>query len=311
MVEKGVEYVVMEVSSHSLALKRVKHLKFLRAVYTNLTQDHLDFHKSMEDYKNTKAKLFKNLTANGVSIVNLDDPHGEFFSTLSKNVITYGLKRGNIKGKVLYNGISGLRLEIEGEFISSNLVGEYNAYNILAAYATTRSLGLNKESIKNALAESIRVRGRLDSVPNKKGIGIYIDYAHTPDALKNAIVTVRNITDKRVITVFGCGGDRDKKKRPLMGSIAKKLSDLVFVTSDNPRTEDPLKIIEEIVKGINLDNVRVIENRKEAIYEAIKEARKGDVVLIAGKGHESYQIIGEKKYHFDDYEVAKEAADGI
>ena len=321
MVDSGVNAVVMEVSSHALSQDRVAGLIFDAGVFTNLTQDHLDYHGTMEAYFEAKARLFTDFIDEGrAAVINMDDPKGEDLSKRAVGrVIGYsGTGKGgvNIYPKEMALGVDGIKgtfMTPSGEVkVKSSLVGEFNLYNILAAVGAGVGLGLPVEAIEKGITALKNVPGRLERVDAGQPFTILVDYAHTPDALERVLSTIRHLTDKRIITVFGCGGDRDKGKRPIMGKIAAEYSDVVIVTSDNPRTEDPLKIIEDIKAGITGGSgqgsgIRVIPERREAIREAIREANEGDVVLLAGKGHEDYQIIGKEKIHFDDREEAAKA----
>jgi len=319
MVESSVKAAVMEVSSHALSQERVGGCLFDVAVFTNLTQDHLDYHITMERYFEAKARLFTDFIDEGkTAVINMDDPKGEDLSKRALGrVIGYGIKgRGietNIYPKDIKLGVEGIEGTLatpSGEIkIKSSLIGEFNLYNIMAAAGAGVGLGLPVDVIERGITALKNVPGRLERVDAGQPFTILVDYAHTPDALERVLSTIRGLTDKRIITLFGCGGDRDRGKRPIMGRIAAEYSDIVIVTSDNPRTEEPLKIIEDITSGVSgqWSGIRVIPDRREAITEAIKEAREGDVVLLAGKGHEDYQIIGREKIHFDDREEAIKA----
>lgn len=311
----GINKIVMEVSSHSLAQHRVDAICFEAGIFTNLTQDHLDFHKDMESYFLSKRRLFEMISEKreGFMVVNVDDNYGrrliEEFSHF--NVITYGIKNpAMIMAKDIEISPSGLsfNLTVEGRIfkVYSKLLGEINVYNILSAMGYVYGKGLPLDLAIDAVYNFQPVRGRLERVDLGQPFHVLIDYAHTPDALERVIRVSRNL-GKRLIVVFGCGGDRDRSKRPIMGNIATTLSDVVIITSDNPRSEDPRKIIEDILKGVGRDNYVVKEDRREAIYYAIDIAEPGDIVLIAGKGHETYQIFRDKTVHFDDREVATEA----
>lgn len=307
----------MEVSSHALQQKRVATLAFDRMVFTNLSPEHLDFHADMEDYFQAKAILFKDLAdfarSRGKSpygIINQADEYGlrliqELRSSQGQSI---GIQefRGDEGLSVSLSGISG---QIDGISVHSPLTGQFNGANISAAVRLGQSLDLTPEAISQGILQLKGVPGRLERVSHPLGIHVWVDYAHKPDALEKVLKTLHSIRDKqKLITVFGCGGDRDRKKRPVMGKIAVKWSDAVFVTSDNPRTESPMAIIDEILEEIRSDRkVKVQPDRKKAIFEAIQLANLGDLVLIAGKGHEDYQIIGSSKIHFDDREVALEA----
>lgn len=319
MVDSGVKSVVMEVSSHALDQERVGGCIFDVGVFTNLTQDHLDYHLTMDKYFEAKARLFTDFIDEGrVAVINMDDPKGEELSKRAVGrVIGYGVKgKGRGRGretnmypkdiKLGVEGIEGTLATPSGDIrIKSSLVGEFNLYNILAAIGAGVGLALPVEAIEKGISDLKNVPGRLERVDAGQPFTILVDYAHTPDALERVLSTIRGLTDKRIIMVFGCGGDRDKGKRPIMGKIAAEYSDVVIVTSDNPRTEEPMRIIEDIKAGTT--GVRVIPDRREAIREAIREANEGDVVLLAGKGHEDYQIIGKEKIHFDDREEAAKA----
>lgn len=310
MVESKVTHCVMEVSSHSLSLSRVYGIEFSVGIFTNLTQDHLDFHKTFENYYNSKLILFRNSI---VSVVNSEDEYGQrILKDISTPSITYGLNNlcdvsaSNINMRS--NGIEfDMNYNNENIAINLNLPGRYNIYNALGSAAACLNEGVSLLDVKKAL-NKVFVPGRLEIVSKDYNLGfeIIIDYAHSPDGLENILKTAKEFTKGRLISVFGCGGDRDKTKRPIMGSIASELSDITIITSDNPRTEEPLSIIQDIIKGINKNNYEILENRKEAIKKAIKIARKDDVIVIAGKGHEDYQEINDKKIHFDEREVIGE-----
>jgi UDP-N-acetylmuramoyl-L-alanyl-D-glutamate--2,6-diaminopimelate ligase len=329
MVWQGVGACVIEVSSHALALRRADYLRFSAAVFTNLTRDHLDFHSDMEDYFAAKRRLFDLLPPDGVGVVNLDDPRGPSLTTRAARVVTYAITvAADVQPGPLSLSLEGLRFEIRTPCgpirIRSRLVGRPNVYNILAAVATAVALDLPLNAIENGVAALTDVPGRFQLVSGPGDeVRVVVDYAHTDDALKNLLETARPLASGRVITVFGCGGDRDRTKRPLMGAVAARLSDLVILTSDNPRSEDPEKIIEEIKRGMVLPAdraprgqptpestpYRTITDRKTAIESAIQDARAGDLVLIAGKGHEKYQVIGQRVLPFDDVEIARGALD--
>jgi UDP-N-acetylmuramoyl-L-alanyl-D-glutamate--2,6-diaminopimelate ligase len=316
MADERCRVVAMEVSSHSLDRKRLLGLRFRGAVFTNLTRDHLDYHGTMENYFAAKKRLFDAVAPGGASVVNVDDPWGgklrSELSRLERRVLTYGMNRGaDFSGEVLAHTLEGTRLvlcEARGnrQEIRSALIGLHNVYNILAAFAAGRHFGLASEQVAAGIEALRSVPGRLERVDCGQPFGVFVDYAHTGDALLKLVEAVRPVTPKRMILVFGCGGDRDRGKRPVMGSIAAEHSDLPILTSDNPRTEDPLKIIEEVEKGMiglrDRSEYRVIPDRREAIDKAVAAAQPGDVVLVAGKGHEDYQILGEKRIHFDDRE---------
>ena len=311
MVDKNCEYCVMEVSSHSLALDRVYGIEFEVGIFTNLTRDHLDFHKTFENYYQAKAILFKR---SRVSVINIDDSYGKRLSQEIKEskILTYSITNdGDFIAEDEKFGSTNigykLKYDNKKEDVLVNLPGEFNIYNSLGAIAGSLSLNIDIEAIKEGMKDVV-VLGRCEMVGKKYNLPytIILDYAHTPDGLDNILKTARGFTKNRLISVFGCGGDRDKVKRPQMGKIGADLSDIAIVTSDNPRTEEPKSIIEDIVKGIDKDNYVIIENRKDAIKKAIEMAKSGDVVVIAGKGHEDYQILKTGKIHFDEREVVDE-----
>lgn len=322
-VAAGCQAAVMEVSSHAIELHRADALRFAVAVFTNLTRDHLDFHRTMENYFAAKEKLFSGALGSqpGVSVINVDDEYGRrLFRTAKGDRISYGFGNRTDVGtedfRLSAQGLAFTASTPKGSVdIVSALVGRFHVYNILAAVASGLALEASLEDIARGVAECRTVSGRFEQVTlNGSGaavpFAVFVDYAHTDDALKNVLHTAREVAGGgRVITVFGCGGDRDRTKRAPMGEIAGTLSDVAIVTSDNPRTEDPEAIIADIEAGLasNARSHVKLTDRREAIFHAIDEAREGDVVLIAGKGHETYQILGEQKIHFDDHEVAREA----
>lgn len=313
MLKSGCEYCAMEVSSHSLMLHRVDATEFKIGIFTNLTPDHLDFHKTLEEYRKAKELLFHKTTQ--ANIINIDDLGGQLIvkdiKGLNTPLYTYGIdNNADFMAKDIKINASGTSYRLitptYEEEIFIPVPGRFTVYNTLAVIASCYLLGMSIEVIKEGLAKTKGVPGRFETVQNNKDIHVIIDYAHTPDALENVITTARGFATKRVITVFGCGGDRDNSKRPMMGAIADKLSDIAILTSDNPRTEDPHQIIEHVLNGMSSTNYEVIIDRKEAIKRAIEIAEKDDIVLIAGKGHETYQILGTEKIHFDDKETALE-----
>ena len=325
MVNAGADSAVLEVSSHALAMDRVKGCEFDIVVFTNLTQDHLDFHHDMEDYFKAKSRLFqeyvapKNKQSPKQAIVNVDDEWGkQIFRQCSVPVWSYGIRnQADFRATNLslsINGTTFTALTPVGPMaISSSLVGEYNVYNLLAAISIGVACGLPPEAIQRGIQNFRSVPGRFELIHEGQEFIVVVDYAHTEDALARLLTTARAFKKGRILTVFGCGGDRDRGKRPKMGQVAAKDSDLVFVTSDNPRTEHPLAIIHDIELGmlglpeLQRQAYRLIPERREAIHAAIQEAKPQDMVLIVGKGHEDYQIIGAEKVHFDDREVAREA----
>jgi UDP-N-acetylmuramoyl-L-alanyl-D-glutamate--2,6-diaminopimelate ligase len=325
MVADGCGACVMEVSSHALALRRADELRFAAGIFTNLTRDHLDFHGDMEAYFAAKRRLFEILPDGAVGVINLDDRRGADLVATARRPVTYAIDGpADVRPGPLTFSLEGLSFEVRtprGTFhVRSPLVGRPNAYNILAASAAAMALDVPFSAIEAGIGNLENVPGRFQVVSDRgDDVRVVVDYAHTDDALKNLLETARPLAAGRLVTVFGCGGDRDRTKRPLMGAVAARLSDLVIVTSDNPRSEDPEKIIEEIRRGIVIPADRIapkgqkgtpslaIVDRREAIEKAIREARPGDLVLIAGKGHEKYQVIGDRTLPFDDVEVARAA----
>lgn len=310
MNAEGVDYCIMEVSSHSLSLDRVYGVEFSEAIFTNLTQDHLDFHKTFENYYEAKLKLFSSAKN---SIINIDDQYGKrVYDDVNNNKITYSIeKAADVKAENINIHSRGASFNLvykdNSVKVNLNLPGRYNIYNALGSAAACLNEGISLEYIKAGL-EKVTVPGRCEIVTkgNDLGFDVIVDYAHTPDGLENILKTAREFTEGRLISVFGCGGDRDKTKRPIMGRIGSDLSDIAVVTSDNPRTEEPAAIIEDIVKGIEKDNFVVVLNRAEAIKKAMCLAEKNDVIVIAGKGHEDYQILKDKVIHFDEREIIRD-----
>ena len=329
MLAQGCGACVMEVSSHALALKRADYLRFTAAVFTNLTRDHLDFHRNMEEYFAAKRRLFELLPDDGVAVVNVDDLRGADLVRTARRAVTYGMaSSADVSLGRADSSLAGLDLDVRtprGALrLRSRLVGRANTYNILAAVATAGALDLPFDAIERGIADLTTVPGRFELVSGPRDdVKVVVDYAHTDDALKNLLETARPLAGGRIITVFGCGGDRDQTKRPLMGAVAVRLSDVVIVTSDNPRSENPVQIIEQIRRGIDsraepgapprgrtaARSVRCLSvvDRAEAIERAVKEAAEGDLVLIAGKGHEKYQVVGDRALPFDDVAVARGA----
>lgn len=316
MTDGNVQICVMEVSSHSLALHRVDYTKFETGVFTNLTEDHLDFHPSMEDYYQSKKQLF--LMAHD-NVINNDDPYGKrLLDELNKegiSTISYGIDGFcDLRATNIQLNTMGVLFRVEGSEMNHdirlNIPGKFSIYNALAAIGAARSIGIDPKIISEALGKVSGVPGRLERILEVQGFGVIVDYAHTPDALKNVLDTIRDFAEGRVITVFGCGGDRDMEKRPLMGEVAGRQSDFSIITSDNPRSEDPHTIISMIEEGVIKAEAdyRVIENRREAIREALLMSKPKDVVLIAGKGHETTQTVGHVTMHFDDRETVRELA---
>lgn len=327
MIAQGCGACVMEVSSHALVLRRADYLRFAAGVFTNLTRDHLDFHGDMEEYFSAKRRLFELLPAGAVGVANLDDPRGAEFAAAASRPVTYAIDApADVTPGPIAFSLDGLAFDVRTPrgtlHVRSRLVGRPNAYNILAAVATATALDLPFSAIEKGIRDLENVPGRFQVVSSPSDdVRVVVDYAHTDDAMKNLLETARPLASGRVITVFGCGGDRDRSKRPLMGAVAARLSDVVIVTSDNPRSENPDQIIEDIKRGIVLPADRIgpkgqgpkatpylaIVDRRAAIERAVREARPGDLVLVAGKGHEKYQVIGERTLPFDDVEVARGA----
>jgi UDP-N-acetylmuramoyl-L-alanyl-D-glutamate--2,6-diaminopimelate ligase len=320
MVDRGCGACAMEVSSHALSLARADSMTFAAGVFTNLTRDHLDFHADMEAYFQAKRRLFEMLPETAPSLINLDDPRGAALTEVGRRPVTYAITRqADIMPGPLSFSLEGLNFDVRTPrgtlHASSNLVGRPNVYNILAAVSAATALGLPFDAIERGVRKLEGVPGRFQLVSGTKDeVTVVVDYAHTDDALRNLLDTARPLARGRLITVFGCGGDRDRTKRPLMGAVAGRLSDLIVITSDNPRSEDPSRIIDEIQRGITPDTRRdsaqrilAIVDRQAAIAKAIELARPGDLVLVAGKGHEKYQVIGDRALPFDDVSVAREA----
>ena len=336
MADAGATHLIMEVSSHALDQGRTLDCPFKVAVFTNLSRDHLDYHQSMEAYFQAKSRLFTTLPEAGgadgpTAVINLDDPRGQALLAMTKaQALTYGFKKScHLRASSLQADRAGLRFRLQTpsgvRSIRSALLGDFNAYNIMAAAAAATALGVSLDAVVEGVEALHRVPGRLEPVKNSAGLAVVVDYAHTPDALLKALQALRSHVAGRIITVFGCGGDRDRGKRFDMGLIAGRGSDLVFITSDNPRNEDPSFIVEEAERGVieaGLEKMKWASHgrlkrgvyftevdRREAIRKAVRLARKEDLVLIAGKGHEDYQIIGGEKKHFSDQEEAAWAAE--
>ena len=309
MEREGCEYVFMEVSSHGLEEKRVTGLKFTGAIFTNLTHDHLDYHKNMENYFLAKRKLFKMLPAQAFALSNVDDEYGDrMLENIKAQKFLYGFNENkNFHGEIKKLNFDGLDLVFNGKNIKSKLLGKFNASNLLAVWSACKLLGFNMNKVNKILENIEPPKGRLDRLMSPSGVLVIVDYAHTPDALENVLLTIKEVKPEggRIISVFGCGGDRDPLKRSAMGKIGAGLSDIAIFTSDNPRSEDPDKIIDEMKVNLTPEESRKvisISDRRLAIKEAMKLAKKGDIVLCAGKGHEDYQEIKGEKTHFDDLE---------
>ena len=313
MADEGCKYAFMEVSSHSVAQKRIGGLKFAGGIFTNLTRDHLDYHKTVDNYLKAKKAFFDGLSKNAFALTNLDDKNGLVMTQNTKAKIqTYSLRSlSDFKGKVLEDGFEGMLLDINNIEVFVQFIGRFNAYNLLAVYGAACLLGKKPEDVLLALSTLLPVSGRFDSLRSSKGQTAIIDYAHTPDALVNVLETIHEVLNGKgkVITVVGAGGNRDKGKRPIMAQEAVKQSDKVIITSDNPRFEEPQDIINDMLAGLSKEDLKKvisIVDRKEAIRTACMLAQVNDVVLVAGKGHENYQEIKGIKYHFDDKEIIKD-----
>lgn len=316
MVEIGCDYCFMEVSSHAAHQHRIAGLKFAGAIFSNLTQDHLDYHKTFADYRDAKKMFFDGLGADAFALVNADDRNGLFMlQNCAASKHTYALqKMADFRAKVLESSFEGMQLEIDGVEVWTSFVGRFNAYNLLAVYSASVLLGFDKTEVLTVLSKLGSVDGRFQCLRSKSGKTAIVDYAHTPDAIENVLNTIKNVTDgnHQIITVTGAGGNRDKTKRPIMAAIATELSDKVILTSDNPRNERPEDIIADMKAGVQAayaQRVLCITDRTEAIRTACMLAQTGDVVLVAGKGHETYQEVNGVKHHFDDREVIKQIFD--
>jgi len=313
MVDAGVEFCFMEVSSHGIDQDRIQGLTFVGGVFTNLSHDHLDYHNTFAEYRNVKKRFFDALPKSAFALTNSDDKNGDFMlQNTAARKLTYGLKGySDFKAKILEAQFSGMLLIIDQQEVWTSLLGAFNAYNLLAVYAVAKELGLSSIESLSIISELGNVKGRFQTYATSNGATVIVDYAHTPDALTNVLSTIAEIRTKNetLTTVVGCGGNRDQAKRPLMAEVAAKLSDKVIFTADNPRDEDPENIIDEMEKGVRPEDYKKtlrISNRKSAIKAACMELQAGDVLLIAGKGHESYQEIKGERLPFDDYATVKE-----
>ncbi len=321
MVEAGCRYAFMEVSSHSIAQERIAGLHFAGAMFTNLTRDHIDYHKTFDNYRDTKKRLFDGLRKEAFAVTNADDKNGLVMTQNTRaKVFTYSTQSmADHRGKILEEGFDGMLLSIDGQEVFVPLVGRFNVSNLLCIYSAALCLGFEKTEVLRILSALKPVNGRFETIHSPKGWTAIIDYAHTPDAVENVISTINEILHNqtlkpsnsqtaKLITVVGCGGNRDKGKRPMMAQIAKRGSQQLILTSDNPRDEEPADILKDMTDGLTEDELRstlVIEDRAAAIQTACTLAQKGDVILVAGKGHEDYQIIKGVKHHFDDHEVVR------
>ena len=318
MVDEGVEYCFMEVSSHGIHQKRTEGLQFAGGVFTNLSHDHLDYHPTFSEYRDVKKSFFDNLPKTAFALSNSDDKNGSIMlQNTAARKLTYALKTySDYKAQILENQLSGLLLKINDNEVWVRLIGTFNAYNLLAIYGTAVELGLESLEVLRLLSELESVSGRFQFIVSKGNITAIVDYAHTPDALENVLKTINDIRTKneQLITVVGCGGDRDKTKRPIMADIASTLSDRIIITSDNPRTENPETIIAEMEQGVapqNFNKTVSISDRKQAIKAACQLAQANDIILIAGKGHETYQEINGVRHDFDDMKIVKEMLDQL
>lgn len=314
MVDEGCEYAFMECSSHAIHQHRIGGLDFVGGIFTNLTRDHLDYHKTFENYRNAKKMFFDGLSKNAFAITNADDKNGMIMVQNTKATVkTYSIKRmADFRARILECHFEGMYLEIDGKEVGVQFIGKFNVSNLLAVYGAAIMLGKKPEEILIAMSTLKSVNGRLEPIQSPEGFTAVVDYAHTPDALENVLNAIHDVLDGKgghVITVCGAGGHRDKGKRPLMAQEAVKQSDTVILTSDNPRDEEPQAIIDDMLAGLDTTQrkkVLTIVDRKEAIRTAAMMAKKGDVILVAGKGHENYQEINGVKHHFDDHEVIRE-----
>jgi UDP-N-acetylmuramoyl-L-alanyl-D-glutamate--2,6-diaminopimelate ligase len=313
MADEGCKYAFMEVSSHSIAQKRISGLRFAGGIFTNLTRDHLDYHKTVENYLKAKKKFFDDMPKQAFSLTNLDDKNGLVMLQNTKSkTYTYSLRSlADFKGKVLESHVEGMLLDINNHEVAVHFIGKFNASNLLAVFGAAVLLGKSEEDVLVALSTLYPVAGRLETIHSPNGITAVVDYAHTPDALVNVLASLQEVMNGKgqIITVVGAGGNRDKGKRPIMAKEAAKGSDKVIITSDNPRFEEPQDIINDMLAGLDakdMEKTLSIVDRKEAIRTACMLAQKGDVVLVAGKGHEDYQEIKGVKHHFDDREVLRE-----
>ncbi|MBN2356528.1 UDP-N-acetylmuramoyl-L-alanyl-D-glutamate--2,6-diaminopimelate ligase, partial [candidate division KSB1 bacterium] len=317
MADLNFDYCVMEASSHGIEFHRMQGCQFDVALFTNLTQDHLDFHKSMDHYLSAKLKLFKWLEPKHHAVINIDDPAAHHFIKATRaQRITYGIRQqADVMARDIDYAINRTRYRLTtpiGDIdIDTPLVGRFNVYNALAAVGVAVSQGLDLTTIKSGLERTIRVSGRFELVDKGQPFSVVVDYAHTPDGMENVLSLAKSLNPRQLITVFGCGGDRDKEKRPLMGGVASQYSDKIILTADNPRNEDPHQIIREIEAGCDGQKVTAIIDRREAIEKAIGMAKAGDIVMILGKGHELTQTLKERTIPFNDREEAEKALDTL
>jgi UDP-N-acetylmuramoyl-L-alanyl-D-glutamate--2,6-diaminopimelate ligase len=313
MIAAGCEYCFMEVSSHGVHQKRTEGLQFSGGAFTNLSHDHLDYHATFSEYRDVKKTFFDQLPKSAFALVNIDDKNGAvMLQNTQARKLSYALKSyADYRAQILENQLSGLLLKVNDQEVWVKLIGTFNAYNLLAIYGIAVELGIEKIEALRLLSELESVSGRFQFLVSKDKITAIVDYAHTPDALENVLKTIADIRTKneQLITIVGCGGDRDRTKRPIMARIATEMSDMVIITSDNPRTENPMAIIQEMEAGVEPQNFKKtvsIEDRKQAIKTACQMANTGDIILIAGKGHETYQEIMGVRHDFDDFKIVKE-----
>ena len=314
MADEGCQYAFMEVSSHAIAQKRISGLRFAGGIFTNLTRDHLDYHKTVENYIRAKKKFFDNMPKEAFSLVNLDDKNGMVMVQNTRSQVhTYSLRSlCDFKGRILESHFEGMLLDFNGQEVAVHFIGRFNAYNLLAVFGAAVLLGQKEQEVLIGLSTLYPVAGRFEAIRSPKGYTAIVDYAHTPDALTNVLTAIHGVLEGRgrVITVVGAGGNRDKGKRPMMAKEAARLSDRLIITSDNPRWEEPQDIIDDMLAGLNAadkEKTLSIADRREAIRTACMLAQKGDVILVAGKGHEDYQEIKGVKHHFDDKEEVRKA----
>ncbi len=316
MVDRALDSASVEISSHALDQKRLSGIKLDAVVFTNITQEHLDYHVTIENYLEAKLKVFDLLKPSGTGIINVDDARlREAIPRLKGiNILTFGIEnKADITAKDIKTTFHGTEIKLDaGHFgaakIRTSLIGRHNVYNILGVVGALRGSGISLEKIKEGVEKFESVPGRLEEVKSKAPFSIFVDYAHTPDALEKVLLSLKGVSRKKIICVFGCGGNRDRSKRPVMGGISARMCDMVFLTSDNPRGEDPMTILSEIEKGMPKGcNYSIISDRYKAILQAVRSAGEKDIILIAGKGHEDYQIIGAKRTFFDDREAARRA----
>ena len=310
MVDAGCSHAFMEVSSHAIAQERIAGLDFDGALFTNLTRDHIDYHKTFDNYRDTKKRLFDSLKKEAFAVTNKDDKNGLVMTQNTKaKVYSYSVRTmADFRAQILEEGFDGMLLQLDGQEVFVPLVGRFNVSNLLCIYGAAINLGFDKMEVLRVLSTLTPVNGRFEAIHSPKGWTAIIDYAHTPDAVDNVIQTINEIRKGKLITVVGCGGNRDKGKRPMMAQIAKHGSDQLILTSDNPRDEEPADILRDMAAGLTEDELRstlIIEDRESAIKTACTIAQANDVILVAGKGHEDYQIIKGVKYHFDDHEIVK------